>query len=166
MCNNIIGLFSGYLTPGSPDFSCFFAFLVFDFPSGGYDGAIITDRHAGSCQGGSTVKKLEMIIKPEKLDDLKTILESNHANGMMVTNIMGYGSQKGFKRIYRGNEYFVNLLPKLKVEVVVDDQYVEPIVEKVVAEISTGNIGDGKIFIYNIEDAVRVRTGERGLNAL
>ena len=112
------------------------------------------------------MKKLEMIIKPEKLDDLKKILEDNNANGMMVTNIMGYGSQKGFKRIYRGNEYFVNLLPKLKVEVVVLDQYVETIIEKVTKEIATGNIGDGKIFVYNVEDAIRVRTGERGESAL
>lgn len=112
------------------------------------------------------MKKLEMIIKPEKLDDLKVILDENQANGIMITNIMGYGSQKGFKRIYRGNEYFVNLLPKVKVETVVSDDVAEIIIEKVTKEISTGNIGDGKIFIYNVEDAVRVRTGERGETAL
>lgn len=112
------------------------------------------------------MKKLEMIIKPERLDELKKVLEDLGANGMMVTNIMGYGSQKGFKRIYRGNEYFVNLLPKIKVEVVVKEEAVEPIVEKVTSVISTGEIGDGKIFIYNIEDAIRVRTGERGEAAI
>ena len=105
------------------------------------------------------MKKLEMIIKPEKLDDVKKILDDSKANGVMVTNIMGYGAQKGFKRIYRGNEYFVNLLPKVKVEA-------EPIIEKIVSEISSGSIGDGKIFVYNVEDAVRVRTGERGESAL
>ena len=103
-----------------------------------------------------------MIIKPEKLDDLKVILDDCNAHGVMVTNIMGYGAQKGFKRIYRGNEYYVNLLPKVKVETVVTDEHAEQIIEKVTAEISTGNIGDGKIFVYNVEDAVRVRTGERG----
>lgn len=112
------------------------------------------------------MKKLEIIIKPEKLDDLKVILDDCQANGVMITNIMGYGTQKGFKRIYRGNEYFVNLLPKVKVETVVADDLAEVIIEKVEKEIATGNIGDGKIFIYNVEDAVRVRTGERGEVAL
>lgn len=112
------------------------------------------------------MKKLEIIIKPEKLDDLKKILDENEANGIMITNIMGYGAQKGFKRIYRGNEYFVNLLPKVKVETVVPDETAEQIIELVTKEISTGNIGDGKIFVYNVEDAIRVRTGERGSEAL
>ena len=112
------------------------------------------------------MKKLEMIIKPEKLDDLKVILDECQANGIMITNIMGYGTQKGFKRIYRGNEYFVNLLPKVKVETVVSDELSEVIIDKVTKEIATGNIGDGKIFVYNVEDAIRVRTGERGSEAL
>lgn len=112
------------------------------------------------------MKKLEMIIKPEKLDDLKVILDECQANGIMITNIMGYGTQKGFKRIYRGNEYFVNLLPKVKVETVVSDELSEVIIDKVTKEIATGNIGDGKIFVYNVEDAIRVRTGERGDKAL
>lgn len=112
------------------------------------------------------MKKLEMIIRPEKLDDLKTILDECKATGVMVTNIMGYGTQKGFKRIYRGNEYFVNLLPKVKVETVVADDLAETLIDRVTKEISTGNIGDGKIFIYEVEDAVRIRTGERGDTAL
>jgi len=112
------------------------------------------------------MKKLEMIIKPEKLDDLKVILDECQANGIMITNIMGYGTQKGFKRIYRGNEYFVNLLPKVKVETVVSDELSEVIIDKVTKEIATGNIGDGKIFIYNVEDTIRIRTGERGDKAL
>ncbi|MGN0378508.1 MAG: P-II family nitrogen regulator [Butyrivibrio sp.] len=112
------------------------------------------------------MKKLEMIIRPEKLDDLKAILDECKATGVMVTNIMGYGTQKGFKRIYRGNEYFVNLLPKVKVETVVADDLAETLVDRVTKEISTGNIGDGKIFIYEVEDAVRIRTGERGDTAL
>lgn len=112
------------------------------------------------------MKKLEIIIKPEKMDELKEILDNNGAHGIMVTNIMGYGSQKGFKRIYRGNEYFVNLLPKIKVETVVADEDADPIIDKITKEISTGNIGDGKIFVYNVEDVVRVRTGEHGSDAI
>ncbi len=112
------------------------------------------------------MKKLEIIIKPEKLEDLKSILDESNANGIMITNIMGYGNQKGYKQVYRGAEYNVNLLPKVKVESVVDDEAAEQIVTRVVAEINTGNYGDGKIFIYDVEDAVRIRTGERGKNAL
>ena len=112
------------------------------------------------------MKKLEIIIKPEKLEDLKTIVDDCKANGIMITNIMGYGNQKGYKQVYRGAEYNVNLLPKVKVETVVEDDVAETIVDSVVEEINTGNYGDGKIFIYDLEDAVRIRTGERGKDAL
>lgn len=112
------------------------------------------------------MKKLEIIIKPEKLDDLKCILDECKANGIMITNIMGYGNQKGYKQIYRGTEYSVNLLPKIKVETVVPTDLSEKIIERVVKEINTGNYGDGKIFIHDVEDAVRIRTGERGYDAL
>ena len=112
------------------------------------------------------MKKLEIIIKPEKLDDLKSILDECKANGLMITNIMGYGNQKGYKQIYRGTEYSVNLLPKIKVETVVATELSEKIIERVTKEINTGNYGDGKIFIYDVEDAVRIRTGERGYDAL
>ena len=112
------------------------------------------------------MKKLEIIIKPERLEDLKKILEDCKANGLMITNIMGYGTQKGYKQIYRGVEYNVNLLPKVKVETVVSEELVDNIVDKVVKEINTGNYGDGKIFISTVEDAVRIRTGERGSEAI
>ncbi len=112
------------------------------------------------------MKKLEIIIKPENLDDLKQILDDNNASGLMITNIMGYGNQKGYKHIYRGNEYNVNLLPKVKVETVVLAEMAEPIVEKIVSKINTGHYGDGKIFVYDVEDAVRIRTGEHGREAL
>lgn len=112
------------------------------------------------------MKKLEIIIKPEKLEDLKAILEDCKANGIMISNVMGYGNQKGYKQIYRGTEYTVNLLPKVKVETVVAEETSETIIEKVVKEITTGNYGDGKIFIYDVQDAVRIRTGERGDQAL
>ena len=112
------------------------------------------------------MKKLEIIIKPEKLESLKNILDDCEASGLMITNIMGYGNQKGYKTTYRGTTYNVNLLPKVKVETVVADDAAEKIVDRVVKEISTGNYGDGKIFIYNIEDVVRIRTGERGADAI
>lgn len=112
------------------------------------------------------MKKLEIIIKPERLEELKKILEDCKANGLMITNIMGYGTQKGYKQIYRGVEYNVNLLPKVKVETVVSEELVDSIIDKVIKEINTGNYGDGKIFVYSVEDAVRIRTGERGEEAV
>lgn len=112
------------------------------------------------------MKKLEIVIQPEKLEDLKSILDECHANGLMITNIMGYGNQKGHKKIYRGAEYSVNLLPKVKVETIVKPDVAESIIKKVVEEIQTGTYGDGKIFVYEVEDAVRIRTGERGFDAL
>ncbi|MDF2941746.1 MAG: transcriptional regulator [Herbinix sp.] len=112
------------------------------------------------------MKKLEIIIRPERLEDLKQILEESKANGLMITNVMGYGKQKGYVNIYRGTECHVNLLPKVKVETVVTAEVAEVIIEKVLKEINTGNYGDGKIFIYEVEDVVRIRTGERGRDAL
>lgn len=112
------------------------------------------------------MKKLEIVIRPEKLEDLKQILNECHASGIMITNIMGYGKQKGYVQIYRGTENYVNLLPKIKVETVVTVEVAESIIERVTKEITTGNYGDGKIFIYNVEDVVRIRTGERGNPAL
>lgn len=112
------------------------------------------------------MKKLEIIIKAEKLEEVKTVLEKNEINGMNITNIMGYGNQKGMVKAYRGNEYNVNLLPKIKVETVVEDDIVEKLIDELTDSIHTGNIGDGKIFVYDVLDAVRIRTGERGSDAL
>lgn len=112
------------------------------------------------------MKKLEIIIKPEKLEDLKGILDSNHVSGVMITNIMGYGNQKGYRQFYRGSQYNVNLLPKLKVETVVDEESASKLVDLVVEQIQTGHYGDGKIFVYEVEDTVRIRTGEHGKEAL
>ena len=112
------------------------------------------------------MKKLEIIIKPEKLEDLKGILDNGGAHGLMISNIMGYGTQKGYTQMYRGTKYTVNLLPKVKVETVVAEEIVEAIISKVTEQITTGNYGDGKIFVYDVEDAVRIRTGERGDEAL
>lgn len=112
------------------------------------------------------MKKLEIIIKPERLEDLTKILNDNKVNGIMITNIMGYGNQKGYTTIYRGTETVVNLLPKVKVETVVPAEVAQVIVDEVIKQINTGNYGDGKIFIYDVDDAVRIRTGERGKEAL
>lgn len=112
------------------------------------------------------MKKLEIIIKSEKLEDLKAILDNCEVNGLNIVNIMGYGNQKGIVKKYRGAEYKVNLLPKIKVETVVTEEIAESLIDKIVKEINTGNYGDGKIFVYDVEDAVRIRTGERGENAL
>lgn len=112
------------------------------------------------------MKKLEIVIRPEKLENLKEILNDSNANGLMISNIMGYGKQKGFVQVFRGTKTNVNLLPKLKVETVVPTDTAEVIIARVVKEISTGAFGDGKIFIFDVEDAVRIRTGERGDEAL
>lgn len=112
------------------------------------------------------MKKLEIIIKPEKLEDLKEVLDTEEVNGLNIVNIMGYGNQKGIIKKYRGAEYRVNLLPKIKVETVVASEHAEKLIEKIVKGINTGNIGDGKIFVYDVADAVRIRTGERGEEAL
>ncbi|MCF2683134.1 P-II family nitrogen regulator [Faecalicatena contorta] len=115
------------------------------------------------------MKKLEIIIKPGKLDDLQELLEISEYHGIMITNIMGCGNQRGnvgYTKKYRGAAASLNLLPKLKVECVVTGEEAEQITRQVCKEIRTGNYGDGKIFIYNVEEAVRIRTGESGEDAL
>lgn len=112
------------------------------------------------------MKKLEIIIKPEKLEDLKDVLSTCEVSGLNVVNSMGYGNQKGVIKNYRGASYNVTLLPKIKVETVVADSLAPGLIDKIVDEINTGNFGDGKIFVYDVEDAVRIRTGEHGEEAL
>ena len=117
-------------------------------------------------KGGKIMKKLEIVIRPESLENLELLLEEQKANGMMITNILGYGNQKGYRQMYRGAEIAAKMLPKVKVETVVEDDKVPKIVDFVVKNLSTGNYGDGKIFVYDVEDAVRIRTGEHGEQAL
>ena len=112
------------------------------------------------------MKKLEIIIKPEKLETVKGILEAQKVSGLMITHIMGFGKQKGYTQQYRGNEMNVNLLPKVKVETVVSDDAASKICDIIVKEVSTGEYGDGKIFVFPVEDAIRIRTGERGEKAI
>jgi nitrogen regulatory protein P-II 1 len=119
------------------------------------------------CAGKENImKKLEIIIKPEKLDELKNLLSNNAVNGLNIVNVMGYGNQKGVIKKYRGAEYRVDLLPKVKVETVVEDDAAEALIDKIVEAINTGNAGDGKIFVMDVQDAIRIRTGERGQEAL
>jgi Nitrogen regulatory protein PII len=113
-----------------------------------------------------TMKKIEIIIKSEKLEELKIALNELGVTGMMLTNIMGFGNQKGYTQTYRGAKYTVNLLPKVKVETVVRDDIYHQVLTKVQETVATGNIGDGKIFVYEVAEAVRIRTGETGENAI
>ncbi len=112
------------------------------------------------------MKKVEVIIKPFKLDDVKEALSSVGVHGMTVTEVKGFGRQKGHKEIYRGAEYLVDFLPKIKIEMVVPADMVPQVIEKVIAAARTGSIGDGKIFVLPVETVVRIRTGERDGDAL
>ena len=112
------------------------------------------------------MKKIEAIIKPFKLDEVKEALEAVDILGMTVSEIKGFGQQKGHTELYRGAEYQVDFVPKVKLELVVDDAKVESAIEAITDAARTGKIGDGKIFISNIEEAIRIRTGERGPVAL
>ena len=108
------------------------------------------------------MKKIEAIIKPFKLEDVKEALNGSGIEGMTVTEVKGFGRQKGHTEIYRGSEYTVDFLPKLKLEVVVSDQSVDAAVAAIIKGAKTGKIGDGKIFVSSIDEAVRIRTEERG----
>ena len=113
------------------------------------------------------MKELEIVIKPEKLENLKRILDSEGARGVMITTTLGYGHQKGAGQVYTRDETpGINLLPKLSVRTVVKDEIVEGIINKVLEELNTNSFGDGKIFIKDIEGAVKIRTGETGNDAL
>jgi nitrogen regulatory protein P-II 1 len=112
------------------------------------------------------VKKIEAIIKPHKLEDVKEALNKIGVAGLTAYEVKGYGRQKGHTEIYRGAEYTVDFRPKVKIEVVVDDQVASAVEEAIVEVARTGKIGDGKVFIYDCEGAVRIRTGERGPEAL
>ncbi len=112
------------------------------------------------------MKKIEAIIKPFKLDEVKEALNEAGVSGMTVTEVKGYGRQKGHKEMYRGAEYFVDFVSKVKVEIVVDDSVEDAIIAAIVEAARTGNIGDGKVFVSVVEKAVRIRTGESGADAL
>lgn len=120
----------------------------------------------GFSQWEKKMKKIEVIIKPFKLDDVKEALTDMGIQGMTVSEVKGYGRQKGHKEVYRGAEYAVDFVPKLKIEIAVNDDMAEQVIETVQKSAYTGKIGDGKIFVFSMEETVRIRTGERGRNAL
>ena len=112
------------------------------------------------------MKKVEAIIKPFKLDEVKDKLNEIGVQGITVTEVKGFGRQKGHTELYRGAEYVVDFLPKIKMEIVIADAQVEEVTNTIVKAAQTGRIGDGKIFITSLEDTVRIRTGERGEEAI
>lgn len=112
------------------------------------------------------MKKIEAIIQPFKLEPVKEALHDLGIQGMTVTEVKGFGRQKGIREVYRGMEYKVDLIPKVKIELVAADDKIEAIVAAVIQHARTGRVGDGKIFVYPLEEAVRIRTGETGENAL
>ena len=112
------------------------------------------------------MKKIEAIIKPFKLDEVKESLNDVGIQGITVSEVKGFGRQKGHTELYRGAEYVVDFLPKIKLEIIVPDDLVAQVVETVEKSARTGRIGDGKIFVTNVEEVVRIRTGERGPDAI
>lgn len=112
------------------------------------------------------MKKIEAIIKPFKLDDVKEALSEVNIQGMTISEVKGHGRQKGHTEIYRGAEYVVDFIPKVKIEVVVTDDVLDTVIEKIEEAANTGKLGDGKIFVFDVEQAIRVRTGERGEDAI
>jgi|TARA_B110000037_G_scaffold45844_1_gene56121 nitrogen regulatory protein PII len=112
------------------------------------------------------MKKIEAIIKPFKLDEVREALSAIGIMGLTATEVKGFGRQKGHTELYRGAEYVVDFLPKVKLDIIVTDEMVDSVVESITKTAHTGKIGDGKIFIINVEDAIRIRTGEKGDEAV
>jgi len=112
------------------------------------------------------VKKIDAVIKPFKLDDVREALSAIGVVGMTVTEVRGFGRQKGHKELFRGKEYTIDLLPKLKIEVVVTDEMAAPVIDAILHSARTGNIGDGKIFVHELSDVRRIRTGDSGEQAI
>ncbi len=112
------------------------------------------------------MKKVEAIIKPFKLDEVKNALNEIGINGMTITEVKGFGRQKGHVEVYRGTEYEVNFIPKVKIEAVIPDSMIDKVISTITEKAKTGNIGDGKIFIHSLEDVIRIRTGDRGEAAI
>jgi len=122
--------------------------------------------HIAAREPAAAMKKVEAIIKPFKLDEVKEALHEIGVSGITVTEAKGFGRQKGHTELYRGDEYIVDFLPKVRLEVVVDDGQVDRVVEAIATAARTGRIGDGKIFVSTIDRAVRIRTGETDLDAI
>jgi len=128
--------------------------------------SLIVSDYYHSQTGKQIVKKVEAIIKPFKLDEVKDKLNEIGVKGITVTEVRGFGRQKGHTELYRGAEYVVDFLPKVKMELVIDDAQLEKAINTITKAAQTGRIGDGKIFVTNLEEAIRIRTGERGKEAI
>src|SRR5687768_3294391 len=115
---------------------------------------------------GPAMKKIEAVIKPFKLDEVKDALNEAGIMGITVTEVKGFGRQKGHTELYRGAEYVIDFLPKVKIEVVIRDSLVDNVVEAIATAARTGRIGDGKIFVSSVEEAIRIRTGDKGADAI
>ena len=112
------------------------------------------------------MKKIEAVVKPFKLDEVREALSEIGVTGLTVTEVKGFGRQKGHTELYRGAEYVIDFLPKVKIEVVVEDSLADNVVEAIENAARTGRIGDGKIFVFDVEQAIRIRTGDRGADAI
>lgn len=112
------------------------------------------------------MKKIEAIIKPFKIDDVKDAVNEIGVLGLTVTEVRGYGRQKGHTELYRGAEYAIDFLPKIKIEIVIEDSMLEQVIEIIKSKAQTGKIGDGKIFISDVSEVIRIRTGEKGAKAI
>ena len=112
------------------------------------------------------MKKIEAIIRPFKLEEVKEALMEEGVRGLTITEVRGYGRQKGHKETYRGSEYRIEFVPKIKIEIVVEAEKLDSVINAILRTAKTGQVGDGKIFIYNVEDAIRIRTEESGKEAL
>ncbi|MDI6813714.1 MAG: P-II family nitrogen regulator [Desulfitobacteriaceae bacterium] len=112
------------------------------------------------------MKKIEAIVRPGKLETIKEALSKLGIRGLTVSNILGCGNQKGYTEIYRGQEVKIQLLPKIRLEIVLPDELAEEAIDAIIEAARTGNVGDGKIFIYDVQEAIRIRTGDKGLSAL
>ncbi len=125
-----------------------------------------TNNVMANNKGRSMLKKIEAIIRPFKLEEVKEALTEEGIKGLTITEVRGYGRQKGHKETYRGSEYRIEFVPKIKIEVVVDSNKAEKIIDAILKTAKTGQVGDGKIFVYNVEDVIRIRTEESGKEAL
>ena len=112
------------------------------------------------------MKKIEAIIRHFKLEEIKNALNDIGAEGMTVTEVKGYGRQKGHTEMYRGTEYAIDFVPKVKVEVICSDEAMQTVIDTIVAKSQTGQMGDGKIFVYTLDEVIRIRTGEKGADAI
>ena len=123
-------------------------------------------RRARTALGKSLMKKIEAVIQPHKLEEVKEAIKAIGVDGMTVTEVRGHGRQKGHKEVYRGMEYQVDLLPKIKLEIVIPDARMDEVIQTLVKAARTGKIGDGKIFVYDVAEAIRIRNDDRGESAL